>query len=88
MMAVHWYPDRRQRYEQALLDRYHATLLAEGVKNYDRQALRDDYRWAVLWQITTPVWQAAFNVPPVIWWNNMERILLAFDDLGCCELLA
>jgi hypothetical protein len=88
MMAVHWYPDRRQHYERALLDRYHATLLAEGVQNYDRQALRDDYRWAVLWQITTPVWQAAFNVPPVIWWNNMERILLAFDDLGCRELLA
>ena len=87
MMALHWYPDRRQRLERALLDRYHATLLAHGVRGYDRQALHDDYRWAVLWQMTTPVFQAAFNIPPVIWWNHMERIMFAVDDLGCRELL-
>ena len=87
MMAVHWYPDRRQRLERQLLDRYHAALLTEGVRGYDRQALDDDYRWAVVWQITTPVWQAAYGVPPVIWWNNMERVLLAFEDLGCRDLL-
>jgi hypothetical protein len=23
----------------------------------------------------------------VIWWNNLERILLAVDDLGCRDLL-
>jgi hypothetical protein len=87
MMAMHWYPDRRRRVERQLLDRYHATLLAEGVSGYDRQALDDDYRWAVLWQITLPVFQAAYGIPPVIWWNNLERIWLAFDELGCRELL-
>jgi thiamine kinase-like enzyme len=87
MMAMHWYPDRRHRMEQHLLDRYHATLLAEGVTGYDRKALDDDYRWAVLWQITLPVFQAANGIPPVIWWNNMERIWLAFEELGCRELL-
>jgi len=55
--------------------------------DYDQRALSEDYQWAVLWQITTPVWQAAFNIPPVVWWNNMERVLLAVDDLGCHELL-
>ena len=87
MMALHWYPDRRRRLERALLDRYHATLLAHGVNGYDRRALDDDYRWAVLWQMATPVWQAAYDIPPVIWWNHMERIMLAVDDLGCRELL-
>jgi thiamine kinase-like enzyme len=87
MMALHWYPDRRRRLERTLLDRYHATLLAQGVRGYDRQALHDDYRWAVLWQMATPVFQAAFNIPPVIWWNHMERIMFAVDDLGCRELL-
>ncbi len=24
-----------------------------------------------------PVWQVTGNIPPVIWWNNMERLLLA-----------
>jgi hypothetical protein len=37
--------------------------------------------------MTTPVFQAAFNIPPVIWWNHMERIMFAVDDLGCRELL-
>jgi hypothetical protein len=41
----------------------------------------------VLWQIVTPVWQAANNIPPVIWWNNLERIFLAVDDLDCRALL-
>jgi hypothetical protein len=87
MMAVHWYPDLRRRIERPLLDRYHAALVAHGVRGYDRRALADDYRLSVLWQITTPVWQATNDIPPVIWWNNLERILLAVDDLGCRDLL-
>jgi ecdysteroid kinase len=87
MIAMHWYPDRRQKYERLLLDRYHEALLAYGVKGYDRRALEDDYRLAVLLRSMTPVWQAANNIPPVIWWNNLERIFLAVDDLDCRELL-
>jgi hypothetical protein len=61
--------------------------MAHGVRGYDRQNLHDDYRLAVLWQIATPVLQAAHDIPPVIWWNNLERVLLAVDDLGCRDLL-
>jgi hypothetical protein len=88
MMALHWYPDRRRRWERPLLDHYHATLLAHGVRGYDRQALDDDYRLSALGQIMTPVWQSAIDLPPVIWWSHLERIMLAIDDLGCRELLA
>lgn len=88
MMADHWYPDRRLRMEQPLLDHYHAALLAHGVTGYDRRELGDDYRWSVLWQMATPVFQAANQIPAGIWWNNLERVLLAVDDLGCRELLA
>ena len=87
MMAVHWYPDLRRERERLLLDHYHAVLVAHGVGGYDRRALEADYRLSVLWQITTPVWQAAYEIPPVIWWNNLGRSLLAVDDLGCRELL-
>jgi hypothetical protein len=87
MLAVHWYPGRRRRFERSLLDRYHETLVANGVRDYDRRALDDDYRLSVLWQATTPVWQAGIDLPPVIWWNNFERIMLAVEDLGCRELL-
>jgi hypothetical protein len=88
MMALHWYPDLRRRFEPSLLDRYHEALVAHGVQGYDRRALQEDYRLSVLWQMATPVWQAANDIPPVIWWNNFERIMLAVDDLGCRELLA
>jgi aminoglycoside/choline kinase family phosphotransferase len=87
MMAIHWYPDRRRSMERRLLNRYHATLLAHGVRDYDRATLDEDYRFAVLWHITTPIWQSANGIPPRVWWNNLERILMAVDDLGCRELL-
>jgi hypothetical protein len=87
MMAMLWYPDRRRRIERPLLDHYHAALLAHGVSGYDRQALDDDYRLSALWLILRPVGQAASNIAPRVWWNNLERIMLAVDDLGCRELL-
>jgi thiamine kinase-like enzyme len=88
MMAMLWYPDRRRRLEKPLLDRYHAELLAQGVTSYDREMLGNDYRLSVLWLITRPVWQAMSNIAPRVWWNNLERIMLAVDDLGCRALLA
>jgi ecdysteroid kinase len=88
MMALHWFPDHRRRSERQLLDHYHATLLAHGVGGYDRRALDDDYRLSVLWQIATPVWQAANGIPAWIWWNHVERIFMAVDDLNCHDLLA
>jgi hypothetical protein len=87
MMATHWYPDRRRRMERPLLDHYHVALVAHGVRGYDRRALDDDYRLSVLWQILTPLWQAAIDLPPMIWWSHLERIMLAVDDLGCRDLL-
>ena len=88
MMAMLWYPDRRRRMERPLLDRYHAELVCRGVTGYDRRALDDDYRLSALWLITRPVWQAMNNIAPRVWWNNLERIMLAVDDLGCRDLLS
>jgi hypothetical protein len=88
MMAVHWYPDLRRERERPLLDHYHAALVAHGVSGYGRDALDADYRLSVLWQVATPVRQAAYGIPPWIWWNNLGRVLLAVDDLGCRDLLA
>ncbi|WP_145657271.1 phosphotransferase [Bradyrhizobium stylosanthis] len=87
MMAVQWYPERRQALERLLLNRYHETLIAHGVSGYSRGTLDQDYRRSVLWHITKPVWQWSINIPPLIWWNNLERVMMAVDDLGCEELL-
>lgn len=87
MMAVHWYPERRRRLERTLLDHYHAVLPENGVHGYSRADIQEDYRLSVLWHTTTPVFQAGLKLPPVIWWNNFQRVMAAVDDLGCRELL-
>ena len=51
------------------------------------QTLADDYRLSALWLITRPVWQAMMGIGGGVWWNNLERIFLAVDDLDCRELM-
>lgn len=87
MMALHWYPERRARLERRHLARYHETLVEQGVAGYDFQALWDDYRLSVVWQLSVPVWQCSLKIGPWVWWSHLERIMLAFEDLGCEELL-
>jgi hypothetical protein len=87
MLALHWFPDWRARFERESLRRYHDTLVRHGVRDYSFEALWQDYRLSVLWQITTPMWQASHGIPAWIWWNHLERIMRAVDDLDCRELL-
>ena len=74
MMAMHWYPERRQALERSLLNLYHDGAGRSGVTRYTRGALDRDYRWSVLGTSRKPVWQWTINIPPVIWWNNLERV--------------
>ena len=54
---------------------------------YDFDALWSDHRRAAVQQVVIPVWQATSGLPPAIGWSHFERAMLAFDDLGCAELL-
>jgi hypothetical protein len=88
MVAVHWYPERRARFEASLLDRYHAGLCAGGVKGYSREQLQRDYQQAVLLSLMIPVWQHSLGIAPVVWWPHLNRLLAAVDDLDCARLLS
>jgi hypothetical protein len=87
MIATHRYPERRRRMEHPLLDHYHELLVPTGLRGYGREALGEDYRFSLLRHLMTPVWQAAMDLPPMIWWGHLERTMLAVDDLGCRDLL-
>ena len=87
MIAVHCFPDWRGRHERACLRRYHDAIVGHGVRGYPFDTLWEDYRRSVLWQITTPMGQANQGLPPGIWWNHLERIMRAVEDLDCVELL-
>jgi hypothetical protein len=87
MMAVFWFPERRARLEQALLRRYYEHLLEGGVEGYTWEMCWYDYRFAVIELLFYPIWQWSTNqIPDVIWWPHVERLFLAFEDLGCEEL--
>jgi hypothetical protein len=87
MMALKWGPDLRRRWELPLLRHYHQRL-AERVGNYGWDQLWWDYRFAAIIHLFTPVHQAAGGqVPATNWRHDLERILQAFDDLDCRELL-
>src|SRR5215831_8561441 len=88
MMALMWFPDVRAMWEKALLERYYRRLLSLGVKGYSRDDFNWDYRFGVLCHLFTPVLQASGGfVPATTWWYSLERILAAFSDLNCGELL-
>jgi hypothetical protein len=86
-VAHQWYPERRRRLEGRALRHYHAALLRFGVAAYDWRACWDDYRLSVALSIFKPVRFWAINVPALIWWPQLERVMLAFEDLDCVDLL-
>jgi hypothetical protein len=87
MMALHWYPERRQQLEAPLLKHYHHRLLEWGILGYDWDACWYDYRLAVMYNLFIPMEQWANNLSPAIWWPHVERAFLAFEDLQCAEFL-
>ena len=87
MMAVFWFPERRHRLELPLLRRYHERLSANGVEGYSWDDCWADYRLCVLRKLFHPAWQWDSGHHPNIWWNHLERVWSAFDDLHCAELL-
>jgi hypothetical protein len=86
MIALFWFPERRARMEQDLLQRYHARLLEQGVAGYDWEQCRLDYRTAMIYHLLWPIFWHRY-LPASIWWYTLEKGMLVFEDLGCEELL-
>jgi thiamine kinase-like enzyme len=87
MMCVYWIRERRQALQDILLLRYHRQLMERGIKAYDWNTCWNDYRLSVIDHLFFPVWQWSVGTPDFIWWHNLERLITAFDDLNCSELL-
>jgi len=87
MLALHWYPERRERFERPLLQAYHHALLECGVEGYPWEALWRDYRLGAIRNLFIPVWQWGRGIHASVWWSHLERAVLAFRDLDCEELL-
>ncbi|MFK7919354.1 MAG: oxidoreductase family protein [Ilumatobacter sp.] len=72
-------PADRRAHEDALLHRYHDTLVAEGVSNYDFDTFFDDYRLGLVYGWVIPVFavgslDASSERAVALWTNVIERI--------------
>lgn len=87
MMALGWDRERRSAMELKLLRSYYDGLLARSVKDYSWDDCFNDYRWSAIRNLNVPVIQWSQARDQSLWRGNLERALLAFEDLGCAELL-
>jgi len=87
MIAPHWAPNRRRSLSGRFIRRYHRELVKRGVENYSWDDCWYDYRVSVIDNLYLPVWQWKARMPLDIWWPNLKRVVRAFKDLRCAELL-
>lgn len=87
MMAFFWFPEHRGLHEQSLLRLYHERLTEYGVHDYTWEMLFEDYRLSVARLIFHPAWQWQNGEGVSKAWFHFERIMLAYEDLKCAELL-
>jgi hypothetical protein len=87
LIALHWYPERRNRLEKLLLEAYHTQLAACGVSGCSREMLWLEYRRSAARALFIPVWQWVRGIHPAVWWPHIERGLLAYQDLDCANVL-
>jgi len=87
MIAFQWNRNRREHHEMGLLSCYYKQLKEIIDTNYSFENLLDDYRLGCLRNFMIPAFQHAMGLGPACWWQNMEQMYLAFDDLECRSLL-
>lgn len=87
MMALSWFPAIRAQWERPLLERYHRRVSEYGVTGYGWADLWDDYRVSVLKHLFEPIWGWSVRQNTLIWWNHLDRISHAIDDLRCIDAL-
>lgn len=88
LMALKWKPERRARLEMPLVRHYHQALVTRGVTDFSWDDCLLDYRYSIVTHLTTPVVQCGVGfLSPGIWRANFTRILAAFRELNCRELI-
>jgi len=86
MMALHWFPERRQRFEKNIVRSYAEALCSHGI-DCEFEDIWTDYRFMVA-GLLTRVAVYSTVIPAGIWWPHLERAFLAFEDLDCDRLIS
>ena len=86
MIALHLYPEHRERFEAELIGEYAQALGERGV-NHSSDDVWLDYRIGVVVGLLMPIMEFSWEIPPSDWMPKMEKAFGAFNDLDCRELL-
>ncbi len=89
LIALFWYPERRQRMEKDLVKFYRQRCLEYGLSGYSWEACWDDYRFFAINNLLVPLWAWISSGERLGWhrWHQIEKAMLAFEDLNCNEFL-
>jgi hypothetical protein len=90
LFATFWPPAQRRegQREERLLRRYHQALAAQGVRGYSWETLLTDYRLALTYMLSYPVWDRNNGSRKDYWWPKLQCLAGAFQDWQCFKLLA
>jgi thiamine kinase-like enzyme len=92
MIALFWFPAHRARAETSLVRRYYDHLVEYDVRDYAWEDCWNDYRLSIIRNLFMPVFwwneQRDSDFWPELWWPRLERVMCAYDDLHCDELLS
>lgn len=89
LIALFWYPERRARLEEWAVRNYHTRLCRYGVDAFDWPTCWGDYRLQAIENLLVPFWAWIFQGER--WgfhrWHQLEKAMLAFQDLKCEDYL-
>lgn len=85
-IALRAEPAWRAEIEVPLLRRYLERLAEGGVTGYTWDDLWLDYRAAILDNLFMPMWQWSAGYAKDVWWGLFDRVVPAYQDLGCGDL--
>ena len=86
LMGLNWYADMRSERERDLVARYQEALVNQGIA-YSWDQCWDDYRRSVARHVLTPVKQQANGLQIRSWWPNLQRVVDAYIDLDCRDVI-
>ena len=86
MMTLYWFQEHRAATEQNYLDFYHQTLTQNGVSNYSKEEMLEEYRIWTAFNIIYPIWSWTYGLWPDLWYPQLDKAMAAFEDWKCQAL--
>lgn len=88
LIGLNWDRSRNPADERALVERYHRALVAAGPASYSWDDCWRDYRLGIIALFIVPAVFQDRRLPASLWWPHLSRLHMAYEQLGCDELLS